>query len=67
MPYYNYYCLECEKEELRHIPIVDGTYTEQVLVVVSVRRKLMLFLIGMILEITKFMKRLSMATCHLMW
>ena len=32
MPYYNYYCLECEKEELRHIPIVDGTYTEQVLV-----------------------------------
>jgi len=32
MPYYNYYCLECDKEELRHIPIVDGTYTEQVLV-----------------------------------
>ena len=32
MPYYNYYCLECEKEELRHIPIVDGIYTEQVLV-----------------------------------
>ena len=32
MPYYNYYCLECEKEELRHIPIVDGIFTEQVLV-----------------------------------
>lgn len=32
MPYYNYYCLECEKEELRHIPMVDGIFTEQVLV-----------------------------------
>ena len=32
MPYYNYYCVECEKEELRHIPMVDGIFTEQVLV-----------------------------------
>ena len=32
MPYYNYYCVECEKEDLRHIPMVDGIFTEQVLV-----------------------------------
>ena len=32
MPYYNYYCLECDKEDLRHIPMVDGIFTEQVLV-----------------------------------
>lgn len=32
MPYYNYYCLECDKEDLRHIPMVDGVFTEQVLV-----------------------------------
>jgi len=32
MPYYNYYCSECDKEELRHIPMVDGVFTEQVLV-----------------------------------
>tara|TARA_R100001443_G_scaffold101175_1_gene108969 strand:+ start:924 stop:1481 length:558 start_codon:yes stop_codon:yes gene_type:complete len=32
MPYYNYYCKECDKEELRHIPLVNGIFTEQVLV-----------------------------------
>ena len=32
MPYYNYYCTECETEELRHIPLVDDVFTEQVLV-----------------------------------
>ena len=32
MPYYNYYCVECDKEDLRHIPMVDGVFTEQVLV-----------------------------------
>mgnify|MGYP003109049644 CR=1 FL=1 len=32
MPYYNYYCVECDKEELRHIPLVDDVFTEQVLV-----------------------------------
>jgi hypothetical protein len=32
MPYYNYYCAECDKEELRHIPLVDDIFTEQVLV-----------------------------------
>ena len=32
MPYYNYYCSECDKEELRHIPLVDEVFTEQVLV-----------------------------------
>jgi hypothetical protein len=32
MPYYNYYCSECDKEELRHIPLVDDVFTEQVLV-----------------------------------
>tara|TARA_R100001510_G_C7528152_1_gene120729 strand:- start:62 stop:622 length:561 start_codon:yes stop_codon:yes gene_type:complete len=32
MPYYNYYCVECDKEDLRHIPLVDDVFTEQVLV-----------------------------------
>jgi len=32
MPYYNYYCVECDKEDMRHIPMVDGVFTEQVLV-----------------------------------
>ena len=32
MPYYNYYCVECDKEELRHIPLVDDVFTEEVLV-----------------------------------
>lgn len=32
MPYYNYYCTECDTEELRHIPLVDDVFTEQVLV-----------------------------------
>ena len=32
MPYYNYYCSYCETEELRHIPLVDDVFTEQVLV-----------------------------------
>ena len=32
MPYYNYYCVECDKEEMRHIPLVDDVFTEQVLV-----------------------------------
>tara|TARA_R100000231_G_scaffold136020_1_gene110968 strand:- start:335 stop:892 length:558 start_codon:yes stop_codon:yes gene_type:complete len=32
MPYYNYYCEGCDEEELRHIPMVDGVFTEQVLV-----------------------------------
>tara|TARA_Y100001938_G_scaffold126710_1_gene178894 strand:- start:1706 stop:2263 length:558 start_codon:yes stop_codon:yes gene_type:complete len=32
MPYYNYYCEGCDAEELRHIPMVNGIFTEQVLV-----------------------------------
>ena len=32
MPYYNYYCTECDTEELRHIPLVDDVFTEHVLV-----------------------------------
>ena len=32
MPYYNYYCEQCDKEDMRHIPMVDEVFTEQVLV-----------------------------------